>query len=92
MDKSTEIKDGTLAFVIEGIQNPSTNFNNESVAIKKRSVEFEQQEIKKKRGRPTKVSIINGIDIQVIDDNNNTRMEIEDDEIIDTLSKKDLQH
>lgn len=92
MDKSIEIKDGTLAFVIEGIQNPSTNFSNESIAIKKRSVEFKQQEINKKRGLPTNVSIINDIDMQVIEDDNNTRMEIENEEIIDTLARKDVQH
>ncbi|XP_073281774.1 uncharacterized protein [Primulina huaijiensis] len=90
MDKSVEIKYGTLAFVIEGIQNPSTNFNNKNVASKKRSVDFEQEDIKNKRGSPT--NIINDIGIQIIEDHDNTNMEIKDDEIIASPAKKDFLH
>ncbi|XP_075483752.1 uncharacterized protein LOC142523904 [Primulina tabacum] len=90
MDKSVEIKDGTLAFVIEGIQNPSTIFNNKNVASKKRSIDFEQEDIKKKRGSPT--NIINDIGIQIIEDHDNTNTEIKDDEIIASPARKDFQH
>ncbi|XP_073047497.1 uncharacterized protein [Primulina eburnea] len=90
MDKSVEIKGGTLAFVIEGIQNPSTNFNNKNVASKKRSIDFEQEDIKKKRGSPT--NIINDIGIQIIEHHNNTNTEIKDDEIIASPARKDFQH
>ncbi|XP_073120058.1 uncharacterized protein [Henckelia pumila] len=66
-----------------------TNFKKESIAIKESSVDCEQQKIKRKRGRPMKVPIIDNIAIQVKEEDNNTRINIGDEEVIATFTRND---